>query len=78
MMAPSPRRIRALKKWKWLLIACALVLVVGAMMFPIACGPQKKFCPNTPTGDCPIIGDPQNGGAGGGGGGISGDSIVFD
>ena len=60
---------------KFLLIACALVAAIWAVSLPLACGPQKKFCPNTKTGDCP---EDMGGNGGGGAGGDDGGSVFLE
>jgi hypothetical protein len=63
-----------LKKLFW--IALSLVLIaLGIASMTVGCGPRKKFCPNTPTGDCP---EGMGGNGGGGAGGDDSGSIFID
>jgi hypothetical protein len=64
---------------KSLLIVCILAAAIWAATVPLACGPQKKFCPNEPNGDCPtVLMNPPIDAADGMGGGGGGDSIFLE
>ena len=65
-----PQEDRPLKKY--VLIACALAAAIWAVITPLACGPQQKFCPDAGDGVCR---EPQQRDSGTG---TTGDSIFLD
>jgi hypothetical protein len=68
------------KKFSTFVLVAALAGAVAAMVTPVGCGPQQKFCPETSDGVCrpPVDTTGGTGGDNTGGGGTGGGAIFID